>query len=132
MHTSYSLNGQSGPIPNSSLCLQILATEIGDETFIVAALMAMRYPKAIVFGGAISALVIMTIISTALGFVVPSLISKRATGIGAGILYTFFGLRLLYIAYSLKPSETCEVCFRSCDLSRGISSVQFGRVTVSN
>lgn len=88
---------------------QILATEIGDETFIVAALMAMRYPKATVFGGAISALVVMTIISTALGYVVPSLISKRATGIGAGILYTFFGLRLLYIAYRLKPNETCEV-----------------------
>ncbi|KAL0827390.1 hypothetical protein Bca101_051068 [Brassica carinata] len=34
----------------------ILVTEIGDETFIIAALMAMRHPKATVLSGALSAL----------------------------------------------------------------------------
>uniref|UniRef100_A0A2N9GHB7 GDT1 family protein n=1 Tax=Fagus sylvatica TaxID=28930 RepID=A0A2N9GHB7_FAGSY len=39
----------------------ILVSEIGDETFIIAALMAMRHPKSIVLSGALSALVVMTV-----------------------------------------------------------------------
>ncbi|WZZ41636.1 hypothetical protein YC2023_037895 [Brassica napus] len=35
---------------------------IGDETFIIAALMAMRHPKATVLSGALSALFVMTVI----------------------------------------------------------------------
>ncbi|XP_013693904.1 GDT1-like protein 3 [Brassica napus] len=38
----------------------ILVTEIGDDTFIIAALMAMRHPKATVLSGALSALFVMT------------------------------------------------------------------------
>ncbi|WZZ80597.1 hypothetical protein YC2023_101169 [Brassica napus] len=34
---------------------------IGDETFIIAALMAMRHPKATVLSGALSALFVMTV-----------------------------------------------------------------------
>jgi hypothetical protein len=39
----------------------ILVSEIGDETFIIAALMAMRHPRSIVLSGALSALIIMTV-----------------------------------------------------------------------
>jgi len=35
--------------------------QIGDETFIIAALMAMRHPRSIVLSGALSALIIMTV-----------------------------------------------------------------------
>ena len=35
--------------------------QIGDETFIIAALMAMRHPKATVLSGALSALFVMTV-----------------------------------------------------------------------
>lgn len=77
---------------------QILVSEMGDETFIIAALMAMRHPRGIVLAGALGALVVMTVLSTALGFVVPNLISKQATHHAATGLYTVFGLRLLYIA----------------------------------
>lgn len=41
----------------------ILVSEIGDKTFFIAAIMAMRHPRLIVFGGAISALALMTILS---------------------------------------------------------------------
>jgi putative Ca2+/H+ antiporter (TMEM165/GDT1 family) len=85
--------------------MQIMVTEFGDETFIVAALMAMRYSKVLVYAGALSALVVMTIISTALGMLVPTLAGKRTTGLLAGCLYTFFGARLLWIAYTLGPSD---------------------------
>lgn len=40
---------------------QILVTELGDETFIIAAIMAMRHPRAVVYIGAMSALVSMTV-----------------------------------------------------------------------
>ena len=76
----------------------IIANEIGDETFFIAALMAMRHARLTVFSGAFSALILMTILSTALGMVIPNLISKEAIRGVACLLYTIFGLRLLYIA----------------------------------
>ncbi|KAL2330186.1 hypothetical protein Fmac_017767 [Flemingia macrophylla] len=71
----------------------IIVSEIGDETFIIAALMAMRHPKSIVLSGALSALVIMT----PLGF--PLILD---------FLYAFFGLRLLYIAWRSTDSKSSQ------------------------
>lgn len=84
----------------------ILVSEIGDETFIIAALMAMRHPKSIVLSGALSALFIMTILSTGLGRIVPNLISRKHTNSAATVLYAFFGLRLLYIAWRADPKAS--------------------------
>ncbi|KAK1431524.1 hypothetical protein QVD17_07984 [Tagetes erecta] len=89
----------------------ILVSEIGDETFIIAALMAMRHPKSIVLSGALSALFVMTILSTGLGRIVPNLISRKHTNSAATVLYAFFGLRLLYIAWrsDSKASQKKEM-----------------------
>ncbi|KAK4487956.1 hypothetical protein RD792_003694 [Penstemon davidsonii] len=89
----------------------ILVSEIGDETFIIAALMAMRHPKSIVLSGALSALFVMTILSTGLGRIVPNLISRKHTNSAATVLYAFFGLRLLYIAWrsDSKASQKKEI-----------------------
>nr|XP_004492832.1 GDT1-like protein 3 [Cicer arietinum] len=84
----------------------ILVSEIGDETFIIAALMAMRHPKSIVLSGALTALIIMTVLSTGLGRIVPNLISKKHTNSAATVLYLFFGLRLLYIAWRSDPKSS--------------------------
>lgn len=45
----------------------ILLTELGDKTFFIAAIMAMRHPRLIVFGGAITALALMTVLSCVFG-----------------------------------------------------------------
>ncbi|WOL16137.1 GDT1-like protein 4 isoform X3 [Canna indica] len=89
----------------------ILVSEIGDETFIIAALMAMRHPKSTVLSGALSALVVMTVLSTGLGRIVPNLISRKHTNSAATVLYAFFGLRLLYIAWrsDSKTSQKKEI-----------------------
>ncbi|KAL3520536.1 hypothetical protein ACH5RR_018685 [Cinchona calisaya] len=89
----------------------ILVSEIGDETFIIAALMAMRHPKSIVLSGALSALFVMTVLSTGLGRIVPNLISRKHTNSAATVLYAFFGLRLLYIAWrsDSKSSQKKEM-----------------------
>ena len=153
--------------PRLLCAVQILVTELGDETFIIAAIMAMRHPRLTVYAGAMSALAFMTVsptfmpgcphcrallspcmysagndptrrsmlpvsrlpssaarwadalcmkgwgflqvISTALGYVLPNLISRKATQHAASVLYIFFGLRLLYIAWYSKPQESNQV-----------------------
>jgi len=81
----------------SSSFFMILATELGDETFIIAAVMAMRHPKTTVLAGALSALYFMTVLSVAIGLVLPNLISQRTVHNCATVLYTFFGCRLMWI-----------------------------------
>ncbi|KAJ8504136.1 hypothetical protein OPV22_005022 [Ensete ventricosum] len=90
----------------------IIVSEIGDETFIIAALMAMRHPKSIVLSGALMALLRMSqgfpiVLSTGLGRIVPNLISRKHTNSAATVLYAFFGLRLLYIAWR-SDSKTSQ------------------------
>ncbi|XP_077212263.1 GDT1-like protein 4 [Tasmannia lanceolata] len=89
----------------------IIVSEIGDETFIIAALMAMRHPKSIVLSGALTALIVMTVLSTGLGRIVPNLISRKHTNSAATVLYAFFGFRLLYIAWrsDSKASQKKEI-----------------------
>ncbi|XP_008796982.2 GDT1-like protein 4 isoform X1 [Phoenix dactylifera] len=89
----------------------IIVSEIGDETFIIAALLAMRHPKSIVLSGALFALIVMTVLSTGLGRIVPNLISRKHTNSAATVLYAFFGLRLLYIAWrsNSKASQKKEM-----------------------
>lgn len=41
----------------------IVVSELGDKTFFIAAIMAMRHPRLVVFAGAISALALMTVLS---------------------------------------------------------------------
>lgn len=45
----------------------ILASEIGDKTFFISALLAMKYSRAIVFIGSVLALGLMTVISVLIG-----------------------------------------------------------------
>ncbi|KAI5648949.1 hypothetical protein M9H77_34954 [Catharanthus roseus] len=73
---------------------------IEDETSIIAPLMAMRHPKSIILSGALSALFVLSI---GLGRIVPNLISRKHTNSRATVLYAFFGVRLLYIAWRSEP-----------------------------
>ncbi|GLT60040.1 hypothetical protein SLA2020_328280 [Shorea laevis] len=89
----------------------IIVSEFGDETFIIAALMAMRHPKSTVLSGVLTALMVMTVLSTGPGRIVPNLISRKHTNSAATVLYAFFGLRLLYIAWKSdsKSSQKKEM-----------------------
>lgn len=83
----------------------ILFSEIGDKTFLVAALMAMRHDRLLVFSAAFTALIAMTVLSAVLGHAVPTLISKRFTNFLAALLFLVFGLRLLREGYGMSPDE---------------------------
>ncbi|KZF20467.1 UPF0016-domain-containing protein [Xylona heveae TC161] len=83
----------------------IIFSEIGDKTFLVAALMAMKYPRLIVFSAAVAALFTMTILSAVLGHAVPTLIPKRFTNFLAAILFLVFGAKMLREGYGMSPDE---------------------------
>lgn len=83
----------------------ILVSEIGDKTFLIAALMAMKHDRAIVFSAALSALVAMTVLSAVLGHAVPALLSKRFTGFLAGILFLIFGARMMKEGIAMDSNE---------------------------
>ena len=55
----------------------ILVSEIGDKTFFIAAILAMRNNKLVVFIAALAALYLMTILSALLGWVVTTFIPRE-------------------------------------------------------
>jgi putative Ca2+/H+ antiporter (TMEM165/GDT1 family) len=73
----------------------ILATEVGDRTFFIAAIMAMRHSRLVIWSGAAAALVVMTVLSTLVGHVAPLLISRTYTQYAAAALFLFFGVKML-------------------------------------
>lgn len=83
----------------------ILFSEVGDKTFLVAALMAMRHPRALVFSAAFSALITMTVLSAVLGHAVPTLLPKKLTSVAAALLFFVFGAKLLREGFAMSPEE---------------------------
>jgi putative Ca2+/H+ antiporter (TMEM165/GDT1 family) len=74
----------------------IIFSEIGDKTFLIAAILAMRHPRIVVFAGASGSLVVMSILSAAMGHILPTLIPKRWTQLAAGVLFIIFGAKLFF------------------------------------
>lgn len=72
----------------------IIVSEIGDKTFLIAALMAMRHPRLLVFSASAASLFIMTILSGIVGRTFTSLVPQRYTQFAAGILFLVFGYKL--------------------------------------
>lgn len=80
----------------------IIVSEIGDKTFLIAAILAMRHPRMVVFAGAFGSLFAMSILSAALGHILPTLIPKRWTQVLAALLFLVFGLKMLQEAKQMK------------------------------
>jgi putative Ca2+/H+ antiporter (TMEM165/GDT1 family) len=87
----------------------IIVSEIGDKTFLIAAIMAMKHPRLLVFTGAFSSLVVMSILSAFLGHVVPNLVPKQYTDACASVLFFCFGARMIYEAYHMNDDENSEL-----------------------
>lgn len=80
----------------------IVVSEIGDKTFLIAALMSMKHPRLLVFSAAFSSLAIMTVLSGIVGHALPTLISQRVTQFLAAILFAVFGVKLFREAMSMS------------------------------
>ncbi|OAA53657.1 upf0016 domain protein [Niveomyces insectorum RCEF 264] len=83
----------------------ILFSEVGDKTFLVAALMAMKHDRIVVFSAAFSALFAMTVLSAVLGHAVPVLVPKRLTNFLAAGLFLVFGARMLREGLGMGKDE---------------------------
>ena len=85
----------------------IFVSEIGDKTFFIAALLAMRRGRASVRAGAVAALALMTGISVALGRLFTRLPDSLSSSLPLGeycaaALLLFFGVKALKV-WSLVP-----------------------------
>lgn len=86
----------------------IVVSEIGDKTFLIAALMAMRNSRVIVFTAAFASLVVMTVLSGIVGHALPTLISQRVTQFLAAVLFVVFGAKLLREGLSMSKDLGVE------------------------
>jgi putative Ca2+/H+ antiporter (TMEM165/GDT1 family) len=82
--------------------LLITLSELGDKTFFIGAILAMRHPRRWVFLGVVLALVAMTILSVGLGQVA-TLLPQHYVQATAIALFLGFGLKLLYDASRMAP-----------------------------
>lgn len=97
VESSNDLNGISQPFHSFLLSfIMIIFSEIGDKTFLIAALMAMKHPRLLVFSAALGSLIVMSILSALLGHAVPTLIPKRFTSFLASGLFLVFGVRMIF------------------------------------
>jgi len=93
----------------------IIVSELGDKTFFIAAILAMRQDRRFVFLGAAGALAAMTMLSAAIGQILPALLPPQYTHWAATLLFVYFGVQLLREAYGmfskgegLGPSDELE------------------------
>jgi Ca2+/H+ antiporter, TMEM165/GDT1 family len=87
--------------------LLITISELGDKTFFIAVILAMRHPRRPVFLGVTAALAAMTIISVVVGQAA-SLFPKIYIHYGEIALFGFFGLKLLYDAQQMPAKSDSE------------------------
>uniref|UniRef100_A0A7S4KUE4 GDT1 family protein n=1 Tax=Guillardia theta TaxID=55529 RepID=A0A7S4KUE4_GUITH len=94
-----------------SSLMMIIVSELGDKTFFIAAVLAMKNPRSTVLAGALGALWVMTVLSAAAGFALPNLIPRMYTHYASVCLFIFFGAKLLKDAKDMQtsgPSEELE------------------------
>ena len=75
----------------------IIVSELGDKTFFIAAIMAMRYARLTIYSGAMGALGTMTILSALLGNIVTKLIPRIYTYYISSILFACFGMKIVIL-----------------------------------
>lgn len=83
----------------------IIVSEIGDKTFLIAAILAMSNPRLIVFAGAFGSLVVMSILSAAMGHILPTILPRRWTQLAAGILFLVFGTKMMIEGKQMKAGN---------------------------
>ncbi|XP_026201179.1 transmembrane protein 165 [Anabas testudineus] len=85
----------------------IIVSELGDKTFFIAAIMAMRYNRLTVLTGAMLALGVMTCLSVLFGYAT-TIIPRIYTYYVSTALFAIFGVRMLREGLKMSPDEGQE------------------------
>lgn len=85
----------------------IIVSELGDKTFFIAAIMAMRYNRLTVLAGAMLALGLMTCLSVLFGYAT-TIIPRIYTYYVSTALFAIFGIRMLREGLKMSPDEGQE------------------------
>ncbi|XP_019752325.1 putative divalent cation/proton antiporter TMEM165 [Hippocampus comes] len=85
----------------------IIVSELGDKTFFIAAIMAMRYNRLTVLAGAMLALGLMTCLSVLFGYAT-TIIPRIYTYYVSTGLFAIFGVRMLREGLKMSPDEGQE------------------------
>lgn len=106
--TSFYSAWQNDPRAVWSSFSMIVVSEIGDKTFLIAAILAMRQSRTTVFAGAFAALALMSILSAFMGVVLPTLLPRSVTTLMAAVLFLVFGVKMLRDATQMTGEEMGE------------------------
>ncbi|KAF5900531.1 transmembrane protein, partial [Clarias magur] len=85
----------------------IIVSELGDKTFFIAAIMAMRYNRLTVLAGAMLALGLMTCLSVLFGYAT-TIIPRVYTYYISTVLFAIFGVRMLREGLRMSTDEGQE------------------------
>ena len=110
----------------------IIVSEIGDKTFLIAAILSMRHPRLVVFAGAFSSLLVMSILSAGMGHVLPTLIARRWTQLAAAVLFLVFGLKMLKEGREMRGgSEKIQEELREVEEEIALKDVEGGSTNLA-
>jgi len=85
----------------------IIVSELGDKTFFIAAILAMKNPRLTVFAGAISSLAIMHVMASFFGYAT-TVIPRVYTYYISSALFAIFGVKMLHEGYHMSATEGQE------------------------
>ncbi|KAJ1967121.1 GCR1-dependent translation factor 1 [Dimargaris xerosporica] len=88
-----------------SSILMTIVSEIGDKTFFIAAIMAMKHSRMLIFSAAISALAVMTVLSAVMGRVLPSFLPRNYVNLAAALLFLIFGIKMLMEGWEMDADH---------------------------
>lgn len=86
----------------------IVVSEIGDKTFFIAAIMAMKHSRFTVYTGAMFALGFMTLLSALLGNILTKFLPRKYTYYASSFLFALFGLKMLKEGYEMTGHDANE------------------------
>jgi Ca2+/H+ antiporter, TMEM165/GDT1 family len=104
--------------------LLITISELGDKTFFIAAILAMKHSRRLVFIGAVLALALMTLLSVAFGQVA-SLLPQHYVQWAEAILFLSMGFKLLLDARKMPDQPNTE------EQEEALSAVKQAEISLS-
>ncbi len=106
--TTFSTSGTLGFTHSFVATLSmIIVSELGDKTFFIAAILAMRHSRSTVFGGAMSALALMHLMSALFGYAA-TVVPRTFTYYASSALFALFGIKMLREGWKMSANEAQE------------------------